>query len=192
MKTKIAFLGCDGSGKSTLIDFMSKKLKEKGMTSRVVVMGWKDFENPLVKAISKTYLKQKEKRKTKDDKLGRFRARGFFFYLIYYIELWQRYLKVLFSNADFILMDRYFYDELAFAAGFSAKIFRIITPKPDLAVIVKTPLKTMKRRGYDYDKDKYNQFYDKISRIAGIGKSIEVNGSKPLNKLYKEVIESVR
>ena len=107
MKTKLVFLGSDGSGKSTLIEFVKKELRKEGIKAESFVFGWKDFHNPLLKAISNFYLKR---RKEEKERIDRFRNRSFLFYLIYYAELWQRYLKVLFSDAEIILFYRYFYD----------------------------------------------------------------------------------
>src|SRR3989344_8818115 len=117
-KTKIVFLGSEGSGKSTLIRYVKKELDKKRIDSEVFFMGWKNFHNPILKFASKTYLKDREKT---ENKLKRYRERSILFYFVYYSELWIRYLKILLCNKDFILMDRYFYDELAFAKGLKLK-----------------------------------------------------------------------
>ena len=64
-RKKIVFLGSDGSGKTTLLNFTKSKAEERGKTTEVFILGWKRFQNPVLKVLSKIHLKNKEKKKYK-------------------------------------------------------------------------------------------------------------------------------
>ena len=155
-RMKIAVLGSDGSGKSTFLKYLKKKIENQKRTVNIFVFGWKDFQNPILRFFSSKYMKDKEKRGVKEEKLERFRSRSFFFYVVYYFELLSRYLKTRKSKAEFLLFDRYFYDELTFAKGLKYRFFRLITPKPDLCVILRVSPKVLNARG---EKINENRLY---------------------------------
>lgn len=190
-KNKIAFLGCDGSGKSTLSSFISSELKKRGKRSEIIFMGWRNFRNPILKILSKLYLNRKQKKKVEEEKLSRFRERSFLFYTFYYLELWTRYFKVFFSNKDYILFDRYFYDELSFSKGIKNKLFRVLTPRPDLCVILKPSLKTIKNRGVNIQKENFKNFYLHLNNVKKECKTIELDSSKEKKIIYEIVLDSL-
>ena len=55
-KVKICFIGIDGTGKSTLIDYTKKRLEREGRSAEIIFMGWRDFSNPILKFFSKLYM----------------------------------------------------------------------------------------------------------------------------------------
>lgn len=185
---KIVFLGSDGAGKSTLIEFFKKEIHKEGKTAESFVMGWKDFKNPILRFFSNIYLRRK-KTKPDEERIDRFRARSFFFYFIYYSELWLRYLSVIFSkSSSYLLFDRYFYDELTFAGNFNFKLFLIITPKPDLIVLVKTSFNELINRGEKVSKEKLNYFYSHLQKAKKFAPLIEIDGSMPAALNYKKIM----
>lgn len=185
MTYTIVFLGSDGSGKSTLLDHTKKKLEEKGKTVDVVFMGWKHFKNPLLRALSRRHMKRKATAGKKEEKLARYRARGWGFYFVYYSELWLRYLHVLFSRKDYVLLDRYFYDELAFSTGMKRKLFTKITPRPDICFVVHADVKTLRKRGVTVKKELLENFYEKIHRLSEHCKMVEIDNSGKLTDTYR-------
>ena len=185
MVKKIVFLGSDGSGKSSLINYTRRGLARKGKTVDVFFMGWKNFRNPLLRFFSRIYIKKKGK--VKEEKLARFRSRSWRFYFVYYSELWLRYLNVLFSRKDYVLMDRYFYDELAFANGGKFKFLRIFTPKPDLCFVLRVSSKTLEKRGVNISKERLELFYNRIYSLSKICKIVKLDNSKKILEAYKIV-----
>tara|TARA_Y100000310_G_scaffold344875_1_gene460190 strand:+ start:10239 stop:10793 length:555 start_codon:yes stop_codon:yes gene_type:complete len=153
---KVVFLGSDGSGKSSLINYVKEQLEKEGNKVDVVFMGWKDFYNPLLRLVSKIYLRRKKK--SNEKKLRRFRVRSWGFYFIYYSELWIRYLKVLLSRADYVLIDRYFYDELSFS-GRKLRFLSRLTPSPDKCFVLRAGNNILKERGVDVSKEELDRFY---------------------------------
>jgi len=186
MRKRIVFLGSDGSGKSSLISYIKNKFENEGKKIEVVFMGWRDFRNPVLRFFSGIYNKRKKNSPDKE-KLDRFRKRSWFFYFIYYSELWLRYFRVLFSRADFILIDRYFYDELVFTSGIKFKFFRLLTPKPDLCFILRASNEDLRKREIYFTKEKLENFYNALYRVENICKTIRVNSSKPIKKIYNEI-----
>jgi len=187
-KIKIAFLGSDGSGKTSLIQYAQKKLQNEGKNVRIFFMGWRDLQNPVLRAFSKIYLKKKEKcKKTKEEKLARFRERSWFFYIFYYAELWTRYFKILFSGKEIIFMDRYFYDELVFSSGSKFRFFNLLTPKPDLCIILKCPIKIIEKRGVYIKKEIFENFYNHLNLAKNFCRVVEIDSSGDIEKTYLKI-----
>ncbi len=189
-KIRIAFIGADMSGKTTLVNFFNEKIKKEGKTSEVFFMGWRDFHNPILRLISRTRIADTGK-KARSDSLSRYKSRSWIFYVIYYLELWQRYIKTIGSNKDFILFDRYFYDELLFANEIKYKIFSLITPRPDVCFILQAKIEEFKRRGFTGSEIKLKKFYKKLYRANSLCKTVRLDGSGSLEKNYNRIkIES--
>ena len=192
-RIKIAFIGSDGSGKTTLISNIKKQLEKEGKTAEVFFLGWRNFRNPILNFFSKVYLKEKIKKNADEEKLARFRERSWFFYLIYYSELWLRYLNILFSKKDYILIDRYFYDELAFARGGKFKFFKLITPLPNFCFLLKSPLKIINsRQKQKISKERFEYFYNNLENLSKSFAIIRIDTSKPINKTSKKVIAIIK
>jgi len=187
---KIVFLGPDGCGKTTLIEYAKQQIEEQGRSVDIFSLGWKRFENPLLRLISKIYLKsslKKRKQETEKYRLDRFHERSWFFYFLYYFELLDRYRKIKKSRKDFILIDRYFYEELMFIKAFKFKIFTKLTPRPDLCFVLKCPLNIIKKRGHDASQETLDNFYNHLEKLSKIFPMIFIDSSKSVDKAYKEV-----
>jgi len=184
---KIAILGSDGSGKTTFRKFLKNKFKKQGKTVEEHIFGWKNFQNPILKIISKIYLKIKPERNKKQERLERFKERSFFFYLLYYLELWTRYLKVKKSKKNIVLMDRYFYEELMSMKGGKFWIFEKITPVPNLCIVLQTPLKEIIKRDHYASPKRFNTFYSKLKKLSQKRPIVFLNSSKSLNKMYLDI-----
>ena len=186
---KIVFIGSDGSGKTTLIANIKKQLEKEGKTVDVFFLGWRNFRNPIIKIFSRIYLRKKINEK----KLERFRPRGWFFYLFYYSELWLRYLNVLFSKKYYILIDRYFYDELAFARGAKFRFFKLITPLPNFCFLLKSPLKVINsRQKQKISKERFEYFYNNLENLLKFFSIKKIDTSKSINKTSKEIITLIK
>ena len=184
-KKIIVFIGSDGSGKSTLIKHVKNQLEKENTPTDIFFMGWKDFYNPLVRMLSKFYLKRKDK--SNEEKLKRYRPRSWIFYIVYYIELWTRYLKVLASKKKYVLLDRYFFDELAFADGFKFKLFKLLTPKPDTCLLLKCSPEILKKRGVVVSQENFDNFYKNLESIKNFFPLFVIDSSPSLQKVYKKI-----
>lgn len=184
---KIAFLGSHGSGKTTAVKNTKNNLELKNKTVEVVVMGWKNFHNPLLQFFSKLYLSSDYKKNKNEERLDRFKERSWFFYIIYYIELLTRYIKVKKSKKNFVLMDRYFYEELMFMKGFKFKIFKIITPKPDFTIVLRTNSKVIKNRGHEVSEEKLINFYGRLEKLNKYFPMKFIDSSVNIKKTSKEI-----
>ena len=179
---KIVFVGIDGAGKSSLIAFLKEKLQNQGKSVKIVFMGWRNLENPLLKIFVKegSILKG-------DDKIKRFRERSWSFYIAYYLEMYYRYFKVLFSNEDFILIDRYFYDEIVFSKNIKFRVLSFFTPKPDLCVILKADVKTLGKRGENFSEQRLRYFYENLGKVKRLCKTIEIDSAKSRDRIFREL-----
>jgi len=188
---RIAFLGSDGSGKTALLMHTKKQLEEQGKSVAVVGMGWKNFENPILKIISKIHMRkkatEKEAGKVDKERLARFKSRSWGFYSLYYLELWTRYLRVLFSRKDVVLMDRYFYEELMSMQGFKQKFFKALTPKPDICFALKAPLKTILEREHYASPKVFNGFYERLENLSKLRPMTFIDSSESIEKTYKKM-----
>ena len=192
MSKKIAFLGSHGSGKTSTINFIKNKLESRGNSVEVFTMGWKQFKNPVLKFFSRIYLKSDYKRQKKEERLDRFRERSWFFYLIYYIELLTRYAEIKRSEADFILMDRYFYEELMFSSGLKRRVFTKFTPIPNKTFVLETNIEIIKSREHQASQDKLNMFYDKLKNLSKTFPMVFIDSSKTYEKIYKEILTQIK
>ena len=186
MQYKIAFLGSHGSGKTSTINFIKSRLEEQNKKVSVFTMGWKQFHNPMLNFFSKIYIKSDYKKNKNDDRLERFKERSWFFYIIYYIELLTRYFKITRSNADFILMDRYFYEELTFMNGLKYKLFKKITPVPDLVFVLEADANTIRSRGHFVSEKKLENFYNKLKILSRDFPMFFIDSSKKYDDIYKK------
>ncbi|MDO8509347.1 MAG: hypothetical protein Q7S27_06730 [Nanoarchaeota archaeon] len=189
---KIVFLGADRVGKTTLIEYTKKKIEAENNTVISFFLGWKKFHNPILRLFSKIHMSRKNKKIEEKSRLARYKSRSWFFYLVYYFELWIRYVKILNSKAQYILIDRYFYDELVFSKGLKFKLFKLITPKPDICFILKAPLNEFKKRGSIESEADIEKFYKTLSKTSSLCKTVELDSSisvkRIYNKLRKELI----
>jgi len=192
MAKKIVLIGADGSGKTTLSKLLAENLKKDNKTSSTLFMGWRSFRNPILRVLSKKHLKRKEKKNIKEEKLARFRPRSLFFYLVYYSELWLRYLDAISSNKDFVIIDRFFFDELAFADKIKFKFLKLITPNPDHAFLLIAPYKVMKSRGYEGNKENLDRFNKKLTSLSNSFNIKVIDCSKSLTSLVPEIMKNIK
>ena len=185
MGRKIVFLGSDGSGKSSLIKYIYSRLEKEGKVADVFFMGWKNFHNPILRAYSRG-----KKGEEGGEKLSRYRERSWFFYFVYYSEMWLRYIWILLSGRDYLLIDRYFYDELAFARGFKFSFFNFFTPKPDVCFVLKTSASTLKKRKVNVSKKNLDNFYNGLKKMKRYCKITEIDSSEKVEETFKRILDT--
>ena len=148
----VSFSGVDGAGKSTQIALLCAHLEERGLRIRVVRF-WDDVAR-LTKLREGTGHKVFKGDKgigspenpinRRDKNVGGWLMTGlrFFLYLVDAISLRRVVRNQLRGNCDFIIFDRYTYDELANldlnnpVARTYARMIERITPDPDVAFLL--------------------------------------------------------
>jgi thymidylate kinase len=201
-KKIIVFFGIDGTGKTTLINELVKKLQEKGEIVKRVYMGVaREQKIPFMGKIMCFYSNirrklKKRKNPSYDVRRDTYRKRNFFWLFVYYIELWARYKSIKkLSKKSYILCDRYFYDGLVFAEGKKFSLFRMITPKPDICFLLDVPPKIIMSRKKEANEKEIKEFYRKAKIISKYFPIVRIDNTKGvgevINKLIKE-IENVK
>jgi thymidylate kinase len=136
-KPMIAFIGIDGSGKTSLIQELSKKIqKQRNEKVEVIYMGLgKDSRLPLLQKMLEFYSKLRYKNKKaqiKKSEKGNYRERNCFWLFIQYFDLWFRYRKAKkLSKGSVVFFDRFFYEGLILGTNKAFRIFKNFTPVPN-------------------------------------------------------------
>ncbi|MCK4892236.1 MAG: hypothetical protein KAS78_06230, partial [Candidatus Pacebacteria bacterium] len=140
-KVKIALIGVDGSGKTSTIVELEKRLS--CLKISIGYMGWKDF-NFLPIKIYESSIGHKKWKNSNHNNLKSF---GFFSLLVFYTELYVRYLKQVISGKDIVIFDRFFYDRLTRTrSNFNYKLFNYLVPSIDLVFYMTAPVEILYQR----------------------------------------------
>ena len=188
MGRNICFIGTDGSGKSTIVKEIAKRVD-----GRKVYFGWKPFL-PSTKLIS--WIFRKKGYKIADDmnkKQKKFSFVQEIMLVYYYVEYLARYLsKIAFSSKP-VVIDRYFYDMYAHydyaSRSVLFKYLMRIYPKPDYIFFLDVGVEDAKKRKPEMDIELLKMHRDKyieLSEILGI-KRIDTR-----NSVLKTVVEIMR
>ena len=197
-KKTIAFIGIDGSGKTTIMEEVEKELKKLGEESKPVYMGLGgNFTFPFLRGTMKFYsnikYRQLNKIRKKELKQDNWRERGFFWVLVQYIELWTRWIKYkLFSKRKIILFDRFFYDGLVLTNEKNFHFFKKITPKPDICFMPVAPPEIIRERKDEASKENIKNFYKKAELLKKHFKIEVIDNTKLLEEVIKEVMEKIK
>lgn len=215
MKNKtICFIGLDGSGKSTSVDFAFDTLKGRGVKVKKVraayVIKFMSFFIKLGKKLVmkknadpfsgdyKTYLENMRKQ---GEKKGVYKIFAF----MTYIEFWCQIFFSITLNRLFgytLLVDRYIYDNaVTYAANLSKdKEFLKNTiekkwkhaPKPDLIVYIKTDIETCLSRKDDIPDPLYLEIREPLyDEIASMYNATVISGDIEKDEMLSQVIEAI-
>lgn len=215
MSTKtICFIGLDGSGKSTSVDYAYDTLKARGIKVKKVraayVIKFMSFFIKMGKKLVmkkdsdpfttdyKTYLNNMRKQ---SQKKGVYRI----FTFMTTVEFWCQIFFSITLNKLFgytLLVDRYIYDNaVTYAAnlGKDEEFLRFTidkkwkhAPKPDLIVYIKTPVEVCLSRKDDIPDPLYltirEPLYDEIAQMYG---AKIISGEDDLDVMLSEVIGAI-
>jgi len=194
MKPKtIAFIGIDGSGKTTLIRRLMKELKNKRIKSVPIYMGLgRNYHTPFLERILEIYSKLKYKKsglriKTNPQIKDNYRIRGFFWIMVQYLELWVRYISSLFLDG-YVLFDRYFYDGLILSSERNFNFFKKITPAPTKAFLIYAPSAIIVKRKNEASEINVNEFYKRVEKLLKEFEIIKIDNSKPIKTSLKKIM----
>lgn len=186
----IAFVGIDGSGKTTIIECIKRELKKEGKECHSVYMGLgRNHYLPFLKKTMKAYGKVRysggnSSRKKRDN----FRMRSFPWLVIQYFEMLARYLSYK-KKSGYVFFDRYFYDGLVLANHLSFKILKKFIPKPDKTFLLYAKPELIRKRKKEANRKQIENYYKKINKISEDFEIIEIDNSKPIKKVVKEILE---
>ena len=195
-KPAIAFIGIDGSGKTTLIERFGKKLDENGKKYKVIYMGLgRDIQIPFLKELMEFYariryggIKKKDYHRSRDN----LRERGPLWLLVQYIEFWVRYIKAKkYSKDHIIIFDRFFYDGLILGSDLSFNIFRFLTPRPDKCFLIRAPPEVIRKRKKEAEIKEIIKYYKKAERLARHFKVIDIDNTKQIDVVVSEIYSEI-
>ena len=185
----IAFMGVDGSGKSTMINALKKKLKTKFSKIRYLHL------RPYLFLLDKrTVVKNPHQISRTNYKFINF------FRILIWLFMYRLYFKFLsFQKKELILFDRYVHDILIdnvrynfnLSKNFMSKILELF-PKPDLWVYLNAPKHILNKRKQELSKDelckqikKYDFFFKKETSLLKLNtqKNIQNNLSLIVSKI---------
>lgn len=209
----ICFIGLDGSGKSTSIDFVYENLKKEGKRVKIVRAAYVAKVSRFFIKLGKKILMKKNSNEYKnyDEYLKELRKKGnngFVYQIFSFLTTFEFKIQIFFKirlNRLFgynLLVDRYIYDNVVtYAAnlGLGDEYMKKNlekkwkrSPKPDLIIYVKTPVDICFSRKDDTPSLLYLQLreplYDSISQMycARI-----IDGSISKKEMLDEVIDVV-
>ena len=201
----IAFMGVDGAGKSSLIGRLNETLTMNFRTT-IRYMGWKDF-SWFGKSIY--FFSRKKKKETALADIGENKHYSpekvsFIYLLVYYVELWIRYIGLFpdFLKGKIIIFDRYFYDKLMVLNRDSLefKFFKFITPIPSYLFVIDADVDTILSRKKEFnrtaiEKKRYivlnfsKAFNNSI--IISNNHSVELSNLKVIKILKKSLLNKI-
>ncbi len=140
-KVKIALIGIDGSGKTSTIIELEKRLS--CLKISIGYMGWKDFKFLPIK-IYESFIGHKKWKNSNHNNLKSF---GLLSLVVFYTELYIRYLKQMISGKNVVIFDRFFYDRLTRTkSNLTYKLFNCLVPPIDLVFYMTAPVEILYQR----------------------------------------------
>lgn len=135
----IAFMGFDGTGKTTTLRLVEEGLVRRGVTV-VSVPGFEHLVLDKVKKFFGANKKQGQYDAGSGDGCGRLLFK--LWPLMVFVECWLTFLYSRFlRKEEIVIFDRYFYDwllsfeKLGYSSGLTKFLFSKLSPKPDLGLV---------------------------------------------------------
>ena len=210
----ISFMGLDGSGKSTSIDFAYNQLKQRGYKVEVVRAAYVVvFMRGLVKLGKKILMKKDsdpysgdykaylESMRKQAEKGGVYKVFSAMTTLEFKAQIFFKIrLKRFFGTT--LLVDRYIYDNIVtYAANlglgedYMEKVMNTKwkhAPKPDLIIYIKTPVETCCSRKDDIPDPLYLEIREPLyDKVAEMYNAVTIRGDQDIEKMLDEVMKSV-
>ena len=183
----VSFSGIDGAGKSTQIEALRQFVRSLGLHCRVLTF-WDDVValSRFREGLSSIAFKGEQGVGSPDKPILRrdknvgawyVTAARVFLYLLDAISLCVVFSRNVASGEDFIIFDRYLYDELAnlplqrLATRFFVRVLLTLVPQPDVALVLDAEPEAAILRKPEYPLEfvrRNRDAYLRLSRIAGM------------------------
>ena len=213
-KKTVCFIGLDGSGKSTSVDFAFDTLKSRGVKVKKVRAAYViKFMSFFIKAGKKLVLKKDsdpyggdyksylESMRKQSEKKGIYRIFTMLTTFEFKCQIFFSItLNKMFGNN--LLVDRYIYDNAVTYAANLGKDTAFLkdtiekkwknAPKPDLIIYIKTPIETCLSRKDDIPDPLYLEIREPLyDEIASIYNAKIIRGDIDKDKMLSEVIKAI-
>ena len=212
-KSIICFMGLDGSGKSTSIDYAFEELKGRGVKVKIVRAAYVAIATRGLIHLGKKILMKKHDDEYTDyrtylENLRKQASRGFVYSIFSFLTTCEFKLQIFFRIrlnrllGYTLLVDRYIYDNVVtYAAnlGLGEEYMRKTmagkwkrSPKADNIIYIKTPIDVCFSRKDDTPDPYYLEIreplYDKICEMY---RGVAISGEQPKQAMLDEVIREV-
>lgn len=210
----ISFMGLDGSGKSTSIEYSYEQLKKRGYKVEIVRAGYVIVVLRGIVKLGKRILMKKES----DPYGGNYQSylehmrkqakKGWTYSIFSFLTTIEFKIQIFFNIllkrlcGTTLLVDRYIYDNIVtYAANLGLGEDYMIAsmegkwknaPRPDCIIYIKTPVEVCCSRKNDIPDPLYLQLreplYDKVAQIYG---AVTICGDQPKHQMLDEVMQTI-
>jgi thymidylate kinase len=200
----VSFSGMDGAGKSTQIHNLMTRLSEAGLRVSLVTF-WDDVARLTnLREVSGHKLFKGDKgvgspnkpinRRDKNVRSGPMTLLRYFLYLVDAVSLRMVVKKALRSDADFIIFDRYAYDELAnltlsnpLARAYVRLIMKIV-PRPHVSYLLDADPLEARARKPEYPLDFLYLCRDSYATLSSLVGGMTIIPPMPVEDVAREVL----
>jgi len=196
---KIAFIGNDGCGKSTVVNRLildSKKLYNGNNSHNYY---WRPFVLPRISQASSVTSHDDSNFTNEVEKHSCLKSyvKLAYYSLDYMLGGIKDYL--LKSRGGIIIYDRYFDDLLIYPERFGmtlnskiTTLIRVFIPQPDLVIYLSAPIEVLKNRRYEiFDSEMERQIIEYLKLCKNKKNVIEVNGNQSMDDVYYSVLNEL-
>lgn len=210
----ICFIGLDGSGKSTSIEYACRQLKERGYRAEIVRAAYVlKYVTPLIKLGKKLLMKKDSDPYTGDyrtylENLRKHGQKGFVYGLFSFMSTCEFKLQILINIrlkrllGKTLLVDRYIYDNLVTYAANLGLGYEYMertlngkwkrAPRPDRIIYIKTPVEVCLSRKDDIPDPLYLEIREPLyEQAAAMFEATVIPGDQPLQDMLDQVMAAV-
>ncbi len=201
----VSFSGIDGAGKSTQIENLRAHMAEAGLRVRLITF-WDDVARlTRLREVSGHKLFKGEKgvgspekpvnRQDKNVRSWKMTLVRYFIYFVDSVSLRRVVKKAIKSDADFVIFDRYAYDELAnlnlrnpFARAYVRFIMWFV-PRPHVSYILDADPVAARARKPEYPVDFMHESRASYKRLSELIGGITIVPPMPIEDVKRQVLQ---
>ena len=210
---RICLLGPDGSGKSTIVNRMTRRYEEFyakfDVNAKQLYFGWELFL-PTSKIISRILQKKKVKivekmnQASPKHKFNMFQELLLSYYFLEYLGRYYWKIPLLSSKRSLIILDRYFYDiYVHYRYAQRSVLFKLwlkMYPQPNFIFLLNPPIETLLARKNDLTLDQATEHHNAYQKLATFLPLVSIDTSKwneeetedfILNQSWKKIVQRV-